>query len=122
MLFNSNLLNHRSYSPPVPTCNAKTCNAPDITDGRLDTNSDTINPEQTFKILCNPGYVLSTSNNKIKCVTNNIFDPFNLPTCNGKDDLFLLLYQSAKHHDALAGARIYRDFFRQILRYRIKAK
>jgi hypothetical protein len=74
---------YRNYAPPIPKCNAKECQAPVITNGQLVPNDNPIDPDKTVSVECNSGYVLSRSNNKIKCVTNSIFDPFNLPTCNG---------------------------------------
>ena len=81
----------RSYKPSEPLCNAKVCNAPDINNGKLVPSGDTINPDVKVAVECDIGYLLSSSNNKIKCVTNNIFDPFNLPTCNGRCSLDWLI-------------------------------
>ncbi|KAL5260610.1 hypothetical protein ACHWQZ_G010681 [Mnemiopsis leidyi] len=74
-----------SYSPPVPTCNAKACKSPTIENGYLNPSSQTIEPEASVTVECNNGYVLSSINSKIRCVTNNIFDPFNRPTCNAQN-------------------------------------
>ena len=77
----------------MPKCNAKACKSPTIENGYLNPSSQTIEPEASVTVECNNGYVLSSINSQIRCVTNNIFDPFNLPTCNGK-----VYFSSVKRH------------------------
>ncbi|XP_063675870.1 complement factor H-like [Bolinopsis microptera] len=63
----------------VPTCQPAPCNKPDINDGKVEPDSETINSGTTYEVTCNAGFVISDSGISTVTCTNGALST--VPTC-----------------------------------------